>query len=374
MTGRSSSRTASAVLPLLLAAGLAGCAHPAAGVRVRPVPVYFPSAEVFPHVVCYGSLQAALPRYEAGSALERFLYGPAPESGAYLRNPQGMALLDGRLLVCDQGVPDIVAIDLATGRHESWTVGERRPRCPVDITVDEQRNVYVADTTLRSVLVYRSDGTFLKQLAPSGEPALTFRPCAVLAHGRTLYVGDLDGHRVQRWDWSGNRWLEPLGSALGEVPLIAPTGLSVASDGTLLIADALQGRVFRLSSQGDWLAPIGQPGRQPGQFVRPKHVCCTSSGLVFVSDAGRQSVLVFDASGEYVLEIHERADAWAGFTLPAGLVAAPPGELGEAGRSMISRGLSESDEYVIVSDSLSDSPLTVFGLMVKEPEERADAD
>lgn len=344
-----------------LLAMLAGCmpeANP--GPRWRPLAA-FPSEDAVPRVTVHRGLREVLPRYDATSPLEYFLYGPSDFGHTGLRNAQGMALLGHRLLVCDQGLPGMVAISLRSGQSVPWGERGRAPRCPVDVAVDEEMHVYVADTTRQAVLMYDAQGRFLQELTPDTSLERAFRPTSVACGGDVLYVGDTGQRRVERWSRSSRQWLDPLTAPADRPPIVAPTGLCVAS-GVLHVADAVQGCVHRITADGHWLAPIGRRGRGPGELVRPKQVACTPSGLVFVVDAGRQSVQVFDVEGRPVTEVHERAGQWPGWTLPGGLLV--------VGRALIATERDgdeaepppEADEWVVVSDTMGAVQLTLLGV------------
>ncbi len=357
---------------MALVAG-SGCA--VSRVPQAPRAAWIPDDKALPRVIVYGSLGHLLPAYDETPALEKFLYGPDPGrfSAATLRNPQGMTFSQGRILVCDQGFPDILAIDPATGRIAGVGDSDHPMRCPVDITADAEGRTYVADTTLRLVLMYGADRRFLAELRPPGASPDSFRPAGVLAYGGILYVGNLAARRVDRFDIARGTWLPPFAPSGTALPLIAPTGLAAGPSGELLVADALQGVVHRVTAEGRWLIPIGKPGRGPGQFVRPKQVRCTASRLIFVSDAGRQSVLVFDATGRFLFEIGGDAVEGGRFSLPMGLVA-----LGTADLPVLTRRLADhpelaSQECVIVSDSLGGESLIVIGVVARAGEDAADA-
>lgn len=323
-----------------------------------------------------------LPHFDVTPALQMFLYGPSDYGKTALRNPQGMALMGNVLMVCDQGLPDLVAIDLATGRSLPFTDPDHRPRCPVAVATDAAC-VYVADTTMRCVLVYDRRGRLLEELAPTPDPNRTFRPACVLVRENILYAGNIADRRVERFDLNARQWLPPLLPPAGMKKLVAPVGLDMLDDGTLLIVDAVQGHVLRFTRDGQWLAPIGRPGRRDGELVRPKQVAHTPSGLILVADAGRQSVLVFDAQGRHLMELHEtngdqpaQAPAartgWHGFTLPIGVLPLPPECLGSIAPGP-GREIPAADEYVLVSDELGAPPLTLVGLVTRRAGEVADA-
>jgi hypothetical protein len=177
-------------------------------------------------------------------------------------------------------------------------------------------------------------------------------------------VGDAGERHIDRWDRNGREWLDPLSPPAGYPPVIAPTGLAMTADGMLLIADAISARVLRFSPDGRWLKPIGRPGRQDGEFVRPKQVCVSGGGLILVTDAGRQSIVVFDAEGRFVTEVREREGTWVGMTMPAGLLALTPQQLPVTLRE--SRDQSAVPEgYVVVSDSLGRNSLVLLGVFAQ---------
>jgi hypothetical protein len=140
--------------------------------------------------------------------------------------------------------------------------------------------------------------------------------------------------------------------------------LAFTRDGTLLIVDSVQAKIFRVTAKGKWLVPIGSPGRLQGEFVRPKQVACTPSGLICVTDAGRQSVLVFDAAGDFVTELHELEKAWYGFTLPAGVLTLPSDALTMLMPEGRPSPQPRPDEWIVVSDTLDAASLNLFGILL----------
>jgi hypothetical protein len=213
----------------------------------------------------------------------------------------------------------------------------------------------VGCTSRGSVIVYAGGGTYVEELTP----APTFRPTAVLVVDGMLLVGDAGGRALARWNIEQRIWLEPWTPP----GMIAPVGLAADADGNFLIADAVAGQVFRVTSDGRRLTPLGRAGRGPGEFVRPKQVCATQSGLILVVDAGRQSLIVFSHDGTYVTEIHERVDGWRGWTLPMGVITLDPSLLPE---------LDRPDTCVLVSDSLGAPSLTVLGVLEGSSPKTAD--
>lgn len=340
----------------------AGCAGKGPVVPAWRAKAVFGEDQDSAQIEVFGNLAQFVPRFNPTPKLDQFLYGPSAPPGLMIRNAQGIAMLNHLLLVCDQGYPAVVGIDLSTGRSKEWQDIDHRPRCPIAILVGTDGRVYVADTTLRAVLVYGPTGCFVEQLAPSENPARSFRPGSLAMRDGVLYIGNLGDHRVDRYDLASRGWLDPLPSSVDGPPIVSPTGLAFTSEGTLLIADAVQARIFRMGADGRWQTPIGGPGRLPGQFIRPKQVACTPSGLICVTDAGRQSLFVFDAKGAYLAEVHEREKEWRGLTLPSSVLALPSDGLNMLMPEGRPTPQPYSAEWIIVSDTLDAVSLNLFGV------------
>jgi len=264
-----------------------------------------------------------------------------------------MTLLGEELLVCDQGRPDIVAINLATGRARLWADPDHPPYCPVDVTAGDT-SVFVADTTAHAVIEYDVGGAFVGQLKPDDGGA--FMPVAVLWHDGVLYVADIARRAVRRWDTGDRRWAATLAQAGSDLTLAAPVGLAMTADAKLLIADALRAVVFVAPVDGGAWTVIGSRGRGDGQLVRPKQVAVTRGGLVCVTDAGRQSVQVYDAGGGHVIEIHDLPNAWRGFTLPFGVI----GGVNFGGPSV--QAVAGAGDGLVVSDILGAPTLVAISV------------
>ncbi|MGQ9650214.1 MAG: hypothetical protein ACUVXJ_08900 [Phycisphaerae bacterium] len=339
----------------------AGCASLHRPDKHKFEPLHFPSADAWPRVVLYGNLSHLLPTFDRTPLLEFWLYGPSSFGKTVMRNPQGMAVLGTRILVCDQGRSDIIAVDLTDGSSLIWGDPDHRPRCPIDIAVAAPDSVYVADANFRSVLCYGADQRFRCEIKPADASNEGFRPAALCVGEGILYVGNTGGHRIDRWDLTTSQWLDRLTPPRSQPGLVAPTGLTFTRNGVLLAVDAVGARVFRYRNDGRWLDPIGRPGRGQGEFIRPKQVCVTAGGLTLVTDAGRQSVVVFDGDGRFVTEIREQSQAWTGLTLPFGILALSPRQMPASLQAAI-RDTADPTAYVVVSDSLGRDSLLLLGV------------
>lgn len=338
-----------------------GCVATQRSVEGPPPPIKFTVGDPPARVSVYRDLTERAQPTAKISKLEAFLYGPAEPSRRRLRNPLGMAVHATDLYVCDQGLPGVVRVNLVTGSMRIFSRPSERPASPVDVAVDSGGRVYVADATYRRVLVYDDEGRLLKELAPERGDASSFLPSALLVSDRTLYVADRGTRSIERYEIDHERWTSTPFVSDDRVNFGAPTGLAMTGDGILLVADAVLGVVHRIASDGTPLSPIGARGRGTGQLVRPVQVACSASGRVYVSDAARQSVVVFDSAGRYLLEIAGPEGSWLGMTLPIGVVSIQ--DYAASAKSDRPAGPNDrADEWIVVSDCIGADSLVVIGV------------
>lgn len=333
-----------------------GCAATTTRAHDPIAPLSIPNGHASPRVTVCGSLLRMLPTVKMASALESFLVGPSRGDPPIVRNPQGMALLDQELLVCDQGRAHVLALNLSSGAVRFWTDADHPPATPVDIAADPN-GVYVVDGKRERVLIYDQLGKYAGEL-PS--PSDSFRPACVACDDGVVFVGDVARGTVERWSIDERRWLSPIAPPAGSPPLAAPTGLAVGQEGTILICDTLGGRVHVVTPKGDTWRTIGKPGRGAAELVRPKQVAVTRGGLIAVADAGRQSVQVYRSDGRHLFEICERSESkWRGLTLPVGVIAGIPLAAHAPDQ------LSDAVDWLIIADAMGDPVLTAVAVFAE---------
>ena len=95
--------------------------------------------------------------------------------------------------------------------------------------------------------------------------------------------------------------------------------------------------------------------------MRPIGICTTPSEDIIVADAARQAVVIFDAEGHLMVELHQGTEAWSGWTLPTGLacLSAKPQVMPDGTQQ------TELGEWVVVSDMLGKNGLTLLHVAKK---------
>ncbi|MBT8355070.1 MAG: peptidyl-alpha-hydroxyglycine alpha-amidating lyase family protein [Desulfofustis sp.] len=186
----------------------------------------------------------------------------------------------------------------------------------VDVAVDKQDNVYIFCRGDHPIMIFRQDGTFLRDW---GEGLFTRPHGITIDKDGVIFCVDDNGH------WIGCFTAE--GTLLGQIgrrnhgavphsgaPFNRPTKVALAPHGgDLYIADGYgNARVHKFSPGGKLLCSWGEYGSDPGQFNLPHSVCTDSEGKVYVADRENHRIQIFDDTGAYL-------DQWNNMHRPCGL-------------------------------------------------------
>jgi len=202
------------------------------------------------------------------------------------------------------------------------------------VGVDSKNNVYVFNRGEHPMIVFDSEGNFLRSWGEG-----LFRR----AHGLDidqydrLYCTDDGDHTVRRCTTSGKVDLtigvpaRPSGFMSGE-PFHRCTHTALSPDGDIYISDGYgNARVHKFSPAGKLLFSWGESGSDPGQFNIPHNIATDASGWVYVADRENHRVQVFDGNGKYETQ-------WNNLHRPCGLYCcrgkSPTFVVGELGPGM----------------------------------------
>jgi len=204
--------------------------------------------------------------------------------------------------------------------------GPGRMNTPCDVAVAPSGNVYVADTYNHAVKYYTATGTFLGAFE---SPPRGFRYPIGIAVGPNGNVYVADHHRIVYFTFRGSylggwgKW----GSGKGEFD--APYGVAVASNGNVYVVEAgyelWTCRVQYFTAAGSFLGMWGGPGRGTGEFIQPTGVCVAPNGNVYVADDGNARVQYFTARGVFLGTWGRRGSGNGEFRLPYKVAVGPAG-------------------------------------------------
>lgn len=242
----------------------------------------------------------------AAVSLREILVGK--DKGRALFQPMGLALsADGqRLYVADRGWNCVFVFDLKAGAVTSIGEDERFPLgWPIGVALDAEENVYVTDTSTRTVRVYSKTGTFLRGIGKDH----FVRPTGIALDPtrQRLYVVDTgqndtpEAHRVKVFDLQGNLLQEIGRRGSGDGEFNFPTYANVDTQGRLYVVDSVNNRIEVFDPEGKFLWKFGQAGDKIGDFARTKGVAVDQFGNIYVVDSRWSNVQIFNQEGQLLL-------------------------------------------------------------------------
>jgi DNA-binding beta-propeller fold protein YncE len=268
--------------------------------------------------------------------------GTGPDQVVY---PRGIAYSpqDDTFFIVDR-VARIQHLDHNGKYLNEWQMPQWQLGKPVGLTVGPDGNLWVPDTHYHRVMVYKPDGTNLREFGSLGNGPGQFiyptdiafdssgkifvseygdhdrisvfdrdcqylyeigkfgqgdgefsRPQSILIDGDLLYVTDASNHRICVFKTDGTfvRNMGRCGSRPGEFRF--PYGLDLSRDGNLIVCEFGNNRVQKIDKlTGKEIATWGQAGREPGEFAYPWGVMVDRRDRIVVVDAGNNRLQVFD--------------------------------------------------------------------------------
>lgn len=221
--------------------------------------------------------------------------GQGGASNTQFDGPAGVAA-DGRYIyVADENNHRVQLFNQATLAYVAtlgtgWGNGMTNLRHPLDVTVDADGAIYIADNGNARVQQYNGALNYVRTFGVTGVPYLT-----------------------DAFHWN------------------TPSGLAVAADGRMFLAEEFGNRLIAVSATGVPLWTVGAPGvnwdlEGNDRLNRPADVALAPNGNVYVADAGNSRVQVFSASGGYVTTIGSgEGQNNTQFSWPNGVFVAPNG-------------------------------------------------
>ena len=229
-------------------------------------------------------------------AIKGSLHFPQQPGGLY-----GVAVssVNGSVFVSDNANSQIHVFDVERKHVKTfgqYGKGEGQLIWAQGIDVSANGEVFVANCRNHCVNVFREDGTFIRTI---GKGKLQY-PHDVLVHSSGLvYVADSSNHRIAVFSQEGElvRTFGSQGGGKGEFRY--PFGVAVSPDDHhLYVSDRDTDQVQVFTLEGRYVREFGTD-----QLKYPRGLTVTSDGSVLVADRGNNRVAVFDKKGNLVCSI-----------------------------------------------------------------------
>ena len=199
---------------------------------------------------------------------------------------------------------------------------------PQGISVNIKGNIFIADTGNNRIQKFSGEGKFIKLVGGFGWNTAQFdEPSAIWARdGLHVLVADKNNHRIMHYDSNLNFVSVTDGAAINNESLRFrfPVGVVRSDTGELFIIDSENSRVMRINSFGIPEHSFGGYGSPGKPLINPVKIAAKGSERLYVSDAGRKEIVVYDYFGNYL------------HTLGKGMVQQPAGlDIDEKGNILI---------------------------------------
>ena len=260
-------------------------------------------------------LEAKIP---AGIKHIMSIYGPG--AGDNFDKPESAALdEDGNIYVADTGNDRIAVFD---GNGSSLrTFGSKKTTpVPLGVAVSKSGRVYVTSLMQRQISILDTEGKLLKTVKFTKKEET---PLKILINGNKLYItaigqimiADMDGNIEKRWGKEGRN--------LGDYRY--PNGIAVGRVGKLkkaiVVSDSNNNRLQILNMSGKPVMYLGQPPKNLKDetllFGLPTGLTMDDEGYVFVVDTFNHAIRIFDNQGNDLGQLGKQGSADGNYFYPS---------------------------------------------------------
>ncbi|MBY0427399.1 MAG: hypothetical protein K2Q22_17320, partial [Cytophagales bacterium] len=207
--------------------------------------------------------------------------------------PIGVAIAsNGNVFVLDSTYKTVSVYDSDGGSITTW--GQFVFINPKAIALDFSDNVYITEGgTSNQVAVYNSLSKQSMLTIGQGTgtaPGFFNLPWGVVVDGlKNVYVSDYGNNRIQKFDSLGNFIKEWGTLGGGDGNFLGPKGLAIDAFANIYVVDSGNNRIQKFDSSGTFLDKWGTSG----EIISPEAIAVNPAGDVLVSDFSTDRIQVF---------------------------------------------------------------------------------
>ena len=189
---------------------------------------------------------------------------------------------------------------------------------PRGIAIGPDGVITIVDQLNYRVQQFQPDGTFLRQWGGIGTGpdkfgqinGYAFGPTGLaIAPDGTIYVADTWNHRIaaftsdgkplRQWGSFFNGQENPAALPQHTSEFYGPRGIAIGPNGLLYITDTGNSRILVFDQTGKFVRTFGSFGTGDGQMDNPVGIAARADGTVAVADTNNARILLFSADGQY---------------------------------------------------------------------------
>ncbi len=187
--------------------------------------------------------------------------------------------------------------------------------------MDSEDSILVADFNNHRIQKFTAQGEFLRTVGIQGSGPLRFfnsRGIAYSIANHKIYVGSWNSYiQILNSDLSYFGSFGQKGSDKGHFDY--PQHICCDSTGNVYVGDYGNHRIQVFSADGEFLRMFGRHGEGRGELINPYGVAVDSNGRVYVSECGNHRISVFSAEGQFVIFFGSKGSGFGQFMYPHGL-------------------------------------------------------
>jgi DNA-binding beta-propeller fold protein YncE len=247
-----------------------------------------------------------------------FIIGP--DDIVDLVKPMGVAVSStGKLYVADAAGKRIHIFDKPGQEYDSIEgVSGVRFGLPIEITIDDEDSIYIADGLQRKVFKFTHEGEFVRSFSDNSLQ----RPTGVAVDPvrQLLFVVDTPAHNVKVFSLKDGLLKGVIGKrGVDDGTFNFPGFAATDASGALYVTDSMNKKIRVFGADQKYRRSIGKPGDGSGSFSSPKGVAVDSDGHVYVADVAFDNIQIFDKEGQLLLTFGTSGQRPGEFWMPAGL-------------------------------------------------------
>lgn len=253
------------------------------------------------------------------SFFSKFIDFIAGNEKEVLIRPFGIYINDNILYVTDTGSNSINIFDKNKNTFKIIEGTKKQKfKSPIDVKIDNKKNIYVTDSMLSSIFVFNKDGDFIKKFAADYS---FHRPTGLAIDNinKRIYISDTVKNSIEVFDFDGEhqQTIGKYGSLDGEFN--KPTFITVDEKENLYVVDSMNQRIQIFDKDGSFKLKFGQRGKTAGTFANPRGITTDKQGNIYITDTLFNVVQIFNKKGQLLLLFGKEGVEEGSFSLPIGI-------------------------------------------------------